>query len=81
MYRRTCASCRSNARACMTAGCAADTVPAGQACSSAACAGFSGRPDAMDPLATIYFPIQEYTAGLCPDAALSAGTMFAELIK
>lgn len=79
MYRRTCTSCCGAARAAAVA-CAADSVAAGQACASTVCAGYC-RQMTSEPLAEIIFPIQQYTSGLCPDAALVNGTMFTELIK
>ena len=52
-------------------------VTAGEACTSEVCGAWGG---AQSGLARINFPIQEYTEGFCPAAALEHGTMFPGLV-
>ena len=76
MYR---ASCGCNAGAATNPVTAANTVPAGEACSGL-CAGFDIPSVEGMSLAKIYFPSQIYRAGFCPDEALRCGTLFPEFV-
>lgn len=53
-------------------------VAAGEVCTDNPCPLTEGG---ACRLATIYFPIQSYRAGYCPNEALQRGTLFPELVS
>ena len=58
--------------------CRGNTVPAGEVSVSLAVCGYEA---ARQRLPLMEFAEQVYSAGLCPDCALSKGTLFPELIS
>lgn len=77
MYRNlnaVCTTCASMVRS----GSDLDTVAAGEACTGDVCG--LGYSLGSERLATIQFPIQQYTEGFCPAEAHEQGTLFPELV-